>query len=78
MPEGKGAVARAANDCCFSAGLMTLGSGTSPVVAMNWFRSVGNTVTVTRMGVRVWSKAVLKTSKTATRPSPGRLKNRAS
>ena len=32
-------------------------------------RSVGNTVTVTRMGVPVWSKAVLKFSNTLTRPS---------
>ena len=40
------------------------GSGTSPTLTMNWFLSVGNTVTVTRIAFLCWSKAVRKFSKT--------------
>ena len=47
-------------------------------LTMNSFRSVGYTVTVSRIGVPVWSYAVLNTSKTLTRPSWGKLKNEAS
>ena len=39
-------------------------SGTSPTLTMNWLRSAGQTVTVTRSGVSVWSKPVRKISKT--------------
>ena len=35
------------------------------MLTMNWFRSPGHTVTVTRSGVPVWSKPVRNTSKTA-------------
>ena len=36
-----------------SASAVVLVLGTSPVMARNWFRSVGNTVIVTHMGVPV-------------------------
>ncbi len=40
------------------------GVGTVPTSTMNWLRSAGKTVTVTRMGFPVSSKPVRKTSNT--------------
>ena len=49
-------------------------TGTSPTLTANWLRSAGYTLTVSRTGTCLSSKAVWRVSMTETRPSLGSLK----